>query len=143
MGTDTRRLRQAVEADSCIAANRLACYVSALRGYDDAFRLRVILHDFGLVWADADNDERAVLAAEEPEPFDPRWDAFLAAYVEYLCRRDGIQAPGWTRRRCRYLEQMWWAADYFEFERGGVVVTTPTAFEAHGVWIAERDLHVV
>ena len=37
---------------------------------------------------------------------------------------------------------MWWAADYFEFERG-VVVTTPTAFEAHGVWIAERDLHVV
>ena len=60
MGTDTRRLRQPVEADTCIAANRLACYVSALRERDDTFRLRVILHDFGLVWADADNDERAV-----------------------------------------------------------------------------------
>ena len=35
MGTDTRRLRQPVEADSCIAANRLACYVSALRERDD------------------------------------------------------------------------------------------------------------
>ena len=82
----------------------------------------MILHDFGLVWADADNDERAVLAAEEPEPFDPRWDAFLAAYVEYLCRRDGIEAPEWTRRPGRYLERMWWPADYFEFERGGVIV---------------------
>ena len=143
MGTDTRHLRQPVEMDSCIAANRLACYVSALREYDDAFRLRVILHDFGLVWADADNDERAMLAAEEPAPFDPRWDAFLAAYIEYLCQRDGLAAPGWTRRSGRYLEQMWWAADYFEYERGGVVVTTPTAFQAHGVWIAERDLHVV
>ena len=143
MGTDTRHLRQPVEADICIAANRLACYVSALSERDDTFRLRVILHDFGLVWADADNDERAVLAAEEPEPFDPRWDAFLAAYVEYLCRRDGIEAPGWTRRPGRYLERMWWPADYFEFERGGAIVTTPTAFEAHGVWIAERDLHVV
>ena len=143
MSTDTRRLRQPVEADSCIVANRLACYVSALREHDDAFRLRVILHDFGLVWADADNDERAVLAVEEPETFDPRWDAFLAAYIEYLCRRDGIQAPRWTQGACRYLEQMWWAADYFEFERGCVVVTTPTTFEAHGVWIAERDLRVV
>ena len=72
MGTDTRRLRQAVEADSCIAANRLACYVSALRGYDDAFRLRVILHDFGLVWADADDDEpvkkslRTIIGAGAP-----------------------------------------------------------------------------
>ena len=38
---------------------------------------------------------------------------------------------------------MWWPADCFEFERGGAIVTTPTAFEAHGVWIAECDLHVV
>ena len=96
-----------------------------------------------MVWDDADNDERAVLAAEEPEPFDPRWDAFLAAHVEYLCRRDGSEAPAWTRRPGRYLERMWWAADYFEFERGGVIVTTPIEFEAHGVWLAERELHVV
>ena len=58
MGTDTRRLRQPVDADPCIAANRLACYVFALSEYDDAFRLRVIVHDFGLVWEYANNDER-------------------------------------------------------------------------------------
>lgn len=45
----------------------------------------VILHDFEMAWQDADDDERAVLAAEEPEPDDARWDAFLAAYVKHLC----------------------------------------------------------
>ena len=98
---------------------------------------------FGMVWRDADNAERAVLAGEEPEPFDPRWDAFLAACIEHLCRSSGLDAPEWTRRPGRYLQRMWWSAPYFDFERGRVVVTTPTAFEAHGVWIAERDLLVV
>ncbi len=65
--------------DPCITENRLACYVPALRGYDDMFRRRVVLHGFGTVWRDTNNAERAVLAAEEPERFDERWDAFLAA----------------------------------------------------------------
>ncbi|MCY3642878.1 MAG: hypothetical protein F4Z00_04975 [Acidimicrobiaceae bacterium] len=129
--------------DRCIAENRLACYVPALRGCDDGFRLRIVLHGFGTVWRDADRAERVVLAAEEPERFDRRWDAFLAAYIEYLCGCDGLQAPAWTRQPQRYLEQMWWSGDYFGFERGRVVVTTPAVFEAHGVWIADSDLVVV
>ena len=129
--------------DSTITANRLACYVPGLRGFDDAFRLRVILHDFGMVWQDADDGERAVLAAEEPEPFDARWDAFLAAYVEHLCYHAGIDAPDWTSGEGRYLDRMWWPAHYFEFERGSVMLSTPAAFEVHGIWIAERELEVV
>ena len=78
-----------------------------------------------------------MLAAEEPERFDPRWDAFLAAYIEHFCGRGGLEAPGWTGEQGRYLEKMWWSADYFDFERGRVVVTTPPAFESHGVWIAD------
>lgn len=130
-------------ADRCITENRLASYVSALRDCDDAFRLRMVLHGFGTVWRDADNAERVVLAAEEPERFDPRWDAFLAAYIEYFCARDGLEAPEWTREPGRYLEKMWWSADYFDFERGRVIVTTPPAFDAHGVWIDDSDLLVV
>jgi len=130
-------------ADPCITENRLACYVPALRNCDDAFRLRIVLHGFGTVWRDANNAERVVLATEEPERFDPRWDAFLAAYIEHLCACDGLEAPGWTRAPERYLEQMWWSADYFDFERGRVIVTTPPVFEAHGVWIADSDLLVV
>lgn len=70
--------------DKTITENRLACYVPGLREYDDGFRLRVILHDFGMVWQHAGRAERAVLVEEEPEPFDERWDGFLAAYVEQL-----------------------------------------------------------
>ena len=51
--------------------NRLACYVPALRSCDGMFRRRIVLHGFGTVWRDADIAERAVLAAEEPERFDP------------------------------------------------------------------------
>ena len=129
--------------DPCITENRLACYVPALRNCDDAFRRRIVLHGFGTVWRDANNAERAVLAAEEPERFDPRWDAFLAAYIEHFCACDGLEAPEWTRKPQRYLQQMWWSADYFDFERGRVIVTTPPIFEAHGVWIADSDLLVV
>ena len=98
---------------------------------------------FGTVWRDATDSERAVLAAEEPARFDPRWDTFLAAYIEHFCGCDSLEAPAWTRQPDRYLRHMWWSADYFDFERGEVMGTTPAAFEAHGVWIAERDVLVV
>ena len=40
--------------DATVAANRLACYVPGLREFDNASRLRIILHDFGMVFQDAD-----------------------------------------------------------------------------------------
>ena len=129
--------------DKTITSNRLACYVSGLRDFDDKFRLRVILHDFGMVWQHADRRERGVLVEEEPEPFDERWDAFLAAYVEHLCYHAEMVAPAWTQHERRYLKRMWWPAHYFEFERGSVMMSTPVAFEVHGMWIAERELEVV
>ena len=129
--------------DVTITANRLACYVSALRDYDDEFRLRVILHDFGLVWQHASPTERIVLVDEEPELFEQRWDAFLAAYVEHLCYRAGLDVPDWVQDESRYLTRMWWAGDPFEFERGSIILSTPAAFEVHGIWLDERELQVV
>ena len=86
---------------------------------------------------------RAALVAEEPERFDPRLDAFLAAYIEYLYGRDGLETPSWTTEPGRYLKKMRWSADDVDFERGRVIVTTPSALWAHGVWIADSDLLVV
>ncbi len=129
--------------DSTITANRLTCYVPALRGFDDEFRARVILHDFGMVWEHANEAERELLVADEPEPFDKRWDAFLAAYVEHLCRRADMRMPAWTQQPGRYLDRMWWPAHYGEFERGSVIMATPASFEVHGMWIDERELVVV
>jgi len=95
------------------------------------------------VWCDADSTEQLVLIGEAPELFDPRWDAFLAVYVKYLCGHEELQAPTWTGKPDRYLPKMWWAADYFPFERGRVVVTTPPVFETHGIRISDNDLLIV
>lgn len=129
--------------DVTITANRMACYVPSLAGYDDDFRLRVILHDFGLGWQHAGATARTVLVAEEPEPFDQRWDAFLAAYAEHLCYHAGLDMPEWAQHERRYLKRMWWAGDPFKFERGSIILRTPAAFEVHGIWIDERELEVV
>ena len=60
--------------DRTITENRLCCYVPGLREYDDTLRLRVVLHDFGMVWQHATTEERQVLVEKEPQggasPFD-------------------------------------------------------------------------
>ena len=123
--------------------NRLAAYVPALREYDDEFRFRVVTSGFGTVWISGNSDEQKALVEEEPEPFEPFWDAFLAAWAEYLCKEEGLPPPAWVTKPERYLPTMRWGADYFPSERGRVVVTTPGVFEEHGIWVSDNDLLIV
>jgi len=123
--------------------NRIAAYVPTLRTCDDILCLRVILHDFGLVWASSPVAERPELVAEEPEPFDPRWDAFLAAYTEHLCAQDGIERPAWVHNESRYLDEFWFAGGCYPLDRERTISTTPDAFERHGISIPEDELLVV
>lgn len=129
--------------DVTITANTLARYVPALRKSDDEFRLRIVLHDFGMVFQHADPWERAYLVEEEPDPFDRRWDAFLAAYTEYLCHHAGIKVPTWVFTAQRHLPAFWYAGGRFRSERAATILTTPAAFEVHGIWFPERELEVV
>ena len=123
--------------------NQLASYVSSLRANDDEFRLRLLLHGFGLVWQDASRDERRGLVAAEPEPFDPRWDAFLAAFAEHLCHEAGLEPPSWTSDDRRRLDQHWHAGGCFSFDHDRSVAATPAAFDAHGIWLPADELTVV
>ena len=129
--------------DVTITANVLARYVSALRGSDEDFRLRLVLHDFGMVFQHAATAERVVLLAEEPELFDARWDAFLAAYAEHLAHHAGLEAPAWVGGPRRYLREFWFPGRRFPRERAATILTTPGAFEAHGIWFPARELEVV
>jgi len=130
--------------DVTITANVLANYVGALRAEsDEAWRARIVLHDFGMVWQHAGAAERQVLVADEPEPFDVRWDAFLAAYVEYLCHHADLPAPQWVFDPGRHLGEFWFPGPRFPRERAAVILTTPAAFEAHGIWFPARELEVV
>ena len=130
--------------DVTITANVLANYVPALRAEsDEAWRARIVLHDFGLVWQHASAAEREVLVADEPEPFDPRWDAFLAAYVEFLCHHAELPAPQWVFDPRRHLGEFWFPGPRFPRERAATILATPAAFEAHGIWFPARELEVV
>ena len=129
--------------DVTITANTLTKYVPALRESDDDFRLRLVLHDFGMVYQHANSVERTVLLEAEPEPFDRRWDAFLAAYAEYLSYHADLASPAWVRYPYRYLREFWYPVRRFPRERAGTILTTPGAFEAHGIWFPVRELEVV
>lgn len=138
------RHRESAVPDVTITANVLANYVSALREEsDEAWRARIVLHDFGMVWQHAGAAERELLVATEPELFDPPWDAFLAAYVEYLCYHAELPAPEWVFGPERYLAEFWFPGPRFPRERAATILTTPAAFEAHGIWFPARELEVV
>ena len=147
VGWSPRRKEILVERDGAvdvtIAANTLASYVPGLRASDDEFRLRLVLHDFGMVFQHADATERAVLLESEPEPFERRWDAFLAAYAEYLAYHADIAAPRWVFTPRRHLREFWYPGPRFPRERAATILTTPAAFEAHGIWFPVRELAVV
>ena len=123
----------------------LADYASRLtEADDDIWRMRIVCHEFGLRWEDTPLHQRLELVEAEPAPISPPWDAFVAAYVEYRCSRDGLTAPAWVFHQCRYLDGHWFPfpQDWTAF-RQEAVEHAPTAFKAHGTLIAERDLTVV
>jgi len=129
--------------DVTIAANTLDRYVPLLKASDDDFRLRIVLHDFGMVFEHAGSEDRRLLVAGEPELFDPRWDAFLAAYTEHLCYHAGIPTPDWVFAKERHLRSFWYAGRRFPRERAATILTTPAAFEAHGIWFPAWEMEVV
>ena len=136
-------LPAAAPTDSVIEAHTMAAYVSLLRTVDDDFRLRLILHEFGLVFQHASATEREVLLGSEPPLFDPCWDAFLAAYAEHLAYHASLPAPRWAMAPERYLRRFWFPGRLFADERFGAILTTPGHFEAHGIWFPRRELTVV
>ena len=123
--------------------NALWRYVPALRKEGDEWRLRLVLHDFGLVWEDTPIEQRSALVSREPYSVDSQWDAFLAAYVEHRCIEDGIEPPSWTLNGDRHLRAFWYAGGCHDYDRVRTIVTTPVTFEAHGIWFPQEELTVV
>lgn len=129
--------------DGVLAGRRLTDFVSRLRECDDEMRLRVVLHEFGLVWEDTPLAARLELVADEPASVEPRWDAFLAAYVEHRCLQDNIAAPGWVFDGGRYLDRFWFPGPDLDFMHVEAIVHSPAAFEARRVFLPARELIVV
>ncbi|WP_419842682.1 hypothetical protein [Candidatus Poriferisodalis sp.] len=123
--------------------NALWRYVPTLRNEDDHWRLRIVAHDFGMVWEETDLAQRLSLVETEPAPFDQRWDAFLAAYVEHRCSEDGLVPPPWVMQPERHLRTFWHPCGCPDWDLVRSIVTTPGAFELHGIWLPRDELLVV
>lgn len=125
----------------------LASYVPELRTADDAFRLRLLLHEFAAGWQETTPSHRLSLIAEGPGSIDPRWDAFVAGLAEHLAYTAGIESaavPAWIFDDSRYLPALWFAAGTsLATLRTEALVHTPAHFEVHGVLLARRELAVV
>ena len=133
----------ALAHDHARARRRLRDFVSRLRECEDEMRLRVVLHEFGLVWNDTPLADRLWLVADEPALMEPRWDAFLAAYVEHRCLHDGITPPAWVFDGVRYLDRFWFPGPDLDFMHVEAIVHSPAAFEARRVFLPARELIVV
>ena len=122
----------------------LADYALSLRDVrDDVWRLRIVLHEFGLWWQSEDAARRFDLVRDEPVALDERWDAFMGAYAEHLCWHERIPAPLWVYEDRRYLDYYWWPGDPWDFMKDAARAYAPACFEAHGVLIEDRELEVV
>ena len=70
---------------------------------------------------------------------DRRYDALLAALVEYCCVRHGMPSPAWVDEPSRFLEE-WWFVSGIRSLHTNAVVHSPVSFKRRGVFIAEDAL---
>jgi transcriptional regulator with XRE-family HTH domain len=85
--------------------------------------------------ADADPAVRVALSvAPAPSCGDVRYDAAIAAVVEYHLQRDQLPIPSWVNETTRVLVSPW------EVTIGVKEDEVPPAFRRHGVLLAESEL---
>ena len=88
-------------------------------------------------------EARTVLAANRPPFTDAhqrRWAALLAATVEALCARDGLDVPSWTVDSEFRLREPWYLYEGSGRIRDWMRETTPPGFASRNIWSGDRLL---
>ena len=76
----------------------------------------------------------ALCVAAPPLCGDARFDAAIAAIVDYHLSKDLLPLPEWVRESSRVLSQPWAVSPYTD------VAEVPELFRRHGVLLAESEL---
>lgn len=82
----------------------------------------------------------ALCVAPPPSTGDLRFDAAIAAVVEYHLSRSKLPVPSWVREPSRTLVEPWTPDPYAGPE---LTAEVPECFRRHGVLLAERELESV
>lgn len=134
------RLRVELEADYAASAVGLGRSISNDLECGDESAIVRRAAEFAHRFANADPDAWGRMIAGEPEVTgDVRWDAFLAALAEWLAVRAGVDAPGWTHDKRRYLREGWWVTpmkSMHAWEYAG----SPSSFQNRGIYLHRDSL---
>jgi hypothetical protein len=91
-------------------------------------------------WDKAPRERRPVMIEREPPPTgDRRFDAFIAALVEYVTAREFEPAPAWVDGPDRFLDRWWFMSGIRSLE-ADAIVHSPVSFKRHGVFITQGSL---
>jgi transcriptional regulator with XRE-family HTH domain len=78
---------------------------------------------------------RIALCVARPAPCgDARYDAAIAAIVDYHLTRDKLPCPEWVREPSRVLDEPWVLSPYTDISE------VPLVFRRHGVLLAQSEL---
>ena len=80
------------------------------------------------------------IAAAGADPTLQRWAAFCAATVEWLCWRDNLPCPDWTRDLAYRLEQPWFVYENSPSLHPWMLATTPTPYRMRKIFTGDRVL---
>ena len=80
-----------------------------------------------------------MITAEPPSTGDHRWDAFLAALVEWLAVRTGVGAPDWVHDDDRSLRHGWWITSIPSM-RAWEYAGSAASFQQRGVYVHRDSL---
>jgi hypothetical protein len=121
----------------------LADDIAASLSVADEDEARRLAFYFIEVYDAAAAGERDALIRNEPRATgDQRFDALLAALVEFVCTRQGTPAPTWVEDPGRFLERWWFVSDMPAFH-AEAIVHSPISFARRGVFVTQHALSYV
>lgn len=96
--------------------------------------------EFAARFRRSDPETRSFAIRSEPPPTGAaRWDAFLAALVEWLAVRHGVEVPAWVHDPSRYLTEGWWITTMPSL-RAWEFAGSPASFQSRGVYLHRDSL---
>ena len=109
-------------------------------GWSTADLLRLVREMRSNATLVAEPADRAAFFAAPSTTGDPRWDAMLAASVEDLCLRHGLDPPAWTIGHA--LPTFWFVGSSHSLD-AYVFARTPISMQVRGVMVDPADLEAV
>jgi hypothetical protein len=106
---------------------------------DEASARRLAFRFVELVDRADEVERRRMVVPIPPATGDRRYDAMLAALVEYVCVRHGIAPPAWVDEPDRFLDE-WWFVSGMKSLHANAIVHSPVSFKRRGVFLTEGTL---